>query len=161
MASMSALVSANGRLFYIFDEGSTASILLPSKWFLAGRDAFNGTILWKRPIDNWHTHLWPLKSGPAQLPRRLVAAGDRVYVVLAEAAGIELWSVDAAGGRLAGYFFLGPTPADGPPFAIPAGELAALLEGSFERLEDSPVEAPLPVFGDAERWQVWQRRAGD
>jgi thiopurine S-methyltransferase len=66
-----------------------------------------------------------------------------------------------AGGRLAGYFFLGPTPADGPPFAIPAGELAALLEGSFERLEDSPVEAPLPVFGDAERWQVWQRRAGD
>lgn len=63
-----------------------------------------------------------------------------------------------AGGRLAGYFFLGPTNADGPPFAIPQAELAALLDGAFERLEDSQVEAPLPVFGEAERWQVWQRR---
>ena len=31
MASTSALVTAGGRLFYLFDEGSTASILLPSK----------------------------------------------------------------------------------------------------------------------------------
>ncbi|MBN1588301.1 MAG: PQQ-binding-like beta-propeller repeat protein, partial [Pirellulales bacterium] len=45
-------------------------------------DAFNGTILWKRPIQRWHPHLWPLKSGPAQLSRRLVAVGDRVYVTL-------------------------------------------------------------------------------
>jgi thiopurine S-methyltransferase len=66
-----------------------------------------------------------------------------------------------AGGRLAGYFFLGPTPADGPPFAIPPDELEALLDNAFLRLEDSPVEAPLPVFGEAERWQVWQRRADD
>jgi thiopurine S-methyltransferase len=63
-----------------------------------------------------------------------------------------------AGGRLAGYFFLGPTPADGPPFAIPPHELEALLADAFDRLEDSPVEAPLPVFGEAERWQVWRRR---
>ena len=97
MASMSALVSANGRLFYIFDEGSTASILLPSQWFLTGRDAFNGTILWKRPIDNWHTHLWPLKSGPADLPRRLVAVGDRVYVTLGFDAPVSM--LDAATGE--------------------------------------------------------------
>jgi ubiquinone/menaquinone biosynthesis C-methylase UbiE len=97
MASMSALVSANGRLFYIFDEGSTASILLPSKWFLTGRDAFNGTILWKRPIDKWHTHLWPLKSGPADLPRRLVAIGDRVYVTLGFDAPVSM--LDAATGE--------------------------------------------------------------
>ena len=97
MASMSALVSANGRLFYIFDEGSTASILLPSQWFLAGRDAFNGTILWKRPIDNWHTHLWPLKSGPADLPRRLVAVGDHVYVTLGFDAPVSM--LDAATGE--------------------------------------------------------------
>ena len=82
MASMSALVSAGGRIFYIFDEGPTASIQLPAKWSLIARDAFNGTILWKRPISWWNTHRWPLKSGPAQLPRRLVAVGDTVYVTL-------------------------------------------------------------------------------
>ena len=66
-----------------------------------------------------------------------------------------------AGGRLAGYFFLGPTPADGPPFAIPPAELAALLAGAFERLEASPVEAPLPVVGESERWHEWRRRDDD
>ncbi|HEO71292.1 MAG TPA: hypothetical protein ENN80_08515, partial [Candidatus Hydrogenedentes bacterium] len=82
MSSMSALVSANGRIFYIVDEGSTSSIHLPAKWKLIARDAFNGTVLWKRSIPAWFTRLWPLKSGPAQLPRRLVAVGDTVYVTL-------------------------------------------------------------------------------
>ena len=82
MASMSALVSAGGRIFYIFDEGPTASIRLPAKWSLIARDGFNGTILWKQPIPSWNTHIWPLKSGPAQLPRRLVAVADRVYLAL-------------------------------------------------------------------------------
>ena len=64
------------------DEGPREAILLPSQWSLIARDAFNGTILWKRPIAEWNTQLWPLKSGPNQLPRRLVAVGDRVYVTL-------------------------------------------------------------------------------
>ena len=72
-ASMSALVSAAGRLFYIMDEGSRASIQLPANWQLVARDAFNGTVLWKRPISSWNTHKWPLKSGPAQVTRRVVA----------------------------------------------------------------------------------------
>ena len=74
---MSALVSARGRLFYIMDEGSRISIQLPPKWALIGRDAFNGTELWKREIPEWSPHLWPLKSGPTQLARRLVAAWRR------------------------------------------------------------------------------------
>jgi len=82
MASMTSLVSAAGRLFYILDEGSRASIQLPSAWRLIARDAFNGTILWKREIDGWNTRHYPLKSGPAHLLRRLVAVGDRVYVTL-------------------------------------------------------------------------------
>ncbi|MHC4248856.1 MAG: outer membrane protein assembly factor BamB family protein, partial [Planctomycetota bacterium] len=82
MASMTSLVSAGGRLFYIFDEGPTASIQLPEIWRLVARDAFNGTVLWKRPIDRWNTRHYPLKSGPAHLLRRLVAVGDRVYVTL-------------------------------------------------------------------------------
>ncbi|MHC4399264.1 MAG: outer membrane protein assembly factor BamB family protein [Planctomycetota bacterium] len=82
MSSLSAAVSAGGRVFYILDEQSPASVLLPPKWSLIARDAFNGTVLWKRPIHQWHAHLWRLKSGPAQLPRRLVAAGDQVYATL-------------------------------------------------------------------------------
>ncbi|MHC4704627.1 MAG: outer membrane protein assembly factor BamB family protein [Planctomycetota bacterium] len=82
MSSVSAVVSANGRLFYIFDEAHRASILIPPKWRLIARDAFNGKQLWERQIDLWHPHLWRLKSGPQMLARRLVAAGDRVYVTL-------------------------------------------------------------------------------
>lgn len=82
MASMSALVSAAGRLYYIMDEGSRISIQMPPKWTLVARDAFNGVVLWKQPISSWHNHLWPLKSGPTQLARRLVAEGDNVFVTL-------------------------------------------------------------------------------
>ncbi|MCX5683449.1 MAG: PQQ-binding-like beta-propeller repeat protein, partial [Planctomycetota bacterium] len=93
MASMSALVSANGRIFYIMDEGPRDAILLPAKWTLIARDAFSGTILWKRPIAEWNTSLWPLKSGPNQLPRRLVAVGDRVYVTLGIDAPLSVLDV--------------------------------------------------------------------
>ena len=82
MSSSSAMVSAHGRNFYIFDDGSRSSILLPSHWKLLARDAFNGVILWEHEIPDWWNHLWALKSGPAQLPRRLVAVGDTVYVTL-------------------------------------------------------------------------------
>ena len=97
MSSISAMVSSGGRMFYIFDHGSTLSIALPSEWMLAARDAFNGTVLWKRPIAKWHTRLWPLKSGPATLPRRLVAQGDRVYVTLGIEAPVSV--LDAATGE--------------------------------------------------------------
>ena len=98
MSSVSACVSTGGRLFYIFDEGARSSILLPPKWTLIARDAFNGTILWKRGIDEWYTHMMRLKSGPAVLPRRLVAVGDRVYVTL----GIEaqVTALEAATGQV-------------------------------------------------------------
>lgn len=64
----------------------------------------------------------------------------------------------APGGLLLGYFYLGETAADGPPFAIPRVDLEALLGDAFECLEDRPSRAPLPVFGRCERWQRWRRR---
>jgi len=97
MASMSALVSTGGRLFYIMDEGPRESIQLPADWYLVGRDAFNGTILWKRPMASWNTQIWPLKSGPAQMTRRLVAVDDKVYVTLALDAPVT--ALDAATGK--------------------------------------------------------------
>ncbi len=97
MSSVSAMVSAAGRVFAIFDEGSYASPQLPADWNLVARDAFNGALLWKRPIADWHSALWPLKSGPASLPRRLVAHGEEVYVTLGIDAPVT--ALEAATGR--------------------------------------------------------------
>ncbi len=97
MASMSALVSTGGRMFYIMDEGSRISIQLPPKWKLIARDAFNGTVLWKRDIPEWQTHLWPLKSGPTQLSRRLVSTDKEVFVTLGYNA--PLTALDAVTGE--------------------------------------------------------------
>ena len=97
MSAASAMVSAGGRLFYIFDHGSPMSIQLPSQWRVVARDAFNGTPLWSRAIDTWHTRLFRLKSGPVQLSRRLVAVGDRVYVTLGLEAPVT--ALDAATGE--------------------------------------------------------------
>ena len=97
MSSVSAVVTAGGRIFSILDEGPKASIQYPADWQLVARDAFNGKLLWKRSIPEWHTNTWPAKSGPAQLPRRLVAVGDRVYVTLGLHAPVSM--LDAATGE--------------------------------------------------------------
>ncbi len=98
MASMSAAVSAKGRLFYIIDDAPFVSIRYPSVWKLVACDAFNGTKLWEKPIAKWIDQLRHFRSGPVHLPRRLVAVGDRVYVTLGLDAPITCH--DAATGEL-------------------------------------------------------------
>ena len=80
LASMSAAVTAKGRIYYILDEAPLASIRFLGQWKLIARDAFNGTLLWKTPVSPWTDHLRHFRSGPTHLPRRLVAAGETVYV---------------------------------------------------------------------------------
>jgi len=81
-SSLNAMISMNGRLYYTMDEGSRLSPVFPAKWKLVCQDAFNGVILWKRDLPSWHTHWWPVKSGPTQAMRRLVAIGGKLYVPL-------------------------------------------------------------------------------
>jgi outer membrane protein assembly factor BamB len=97
MASMSAAVTSNGRIFYIVDEAPLASIRFLSHWKLVARDAFNGTLLWKKPIKQWNDHLRHFRSGPAHLPRRLVAVGDKIYVTMGLASPVN--ALDAATGE--------------------------------------------------------------
>ncbi len=97
LASLGAAVSAGGRLFCIVDEGPIASAAAPSAWRLVARDAFSGVLLWKRKIAPWEDRLRPFRSGPTELPRRLVAIGDRVYVTLGY--GKPLACLDAATGE--------------------------------------------------------------
>ena len=98
MSSVSACVSGDGKVFYIFDEGSTYSPYLPCHWTLLARDAFNGVVLWKRPIDQWIGNLYGLKSGPATLPRRLVVAGKQVCATLGIEAPVSV--MDTATGEI-------------------------------------------------------------
>jgi len=114
-ASLCAMVSSTGRLFYIFDEGPTGIIdkRIPDKWSLIARDAFNGVVLWKQEIRDWGWKAWKraemeqadwrrMRSQrfrlPVAIPRRLVAAGDRVYATLGYQA--PLTALDAATGKM-------------------------------------------------------------
>lgn len=97
MASMSAMVTAKGRMFAIFDSAPLASIRFNSSWKLIGRDAFNGTLLWERDIPVWNDHLRHFRSGPVHLPRRLIAVEDDVFVTLGLGAPVS--HLDAATGR--------------------------------------------------------------
>ena len=98
LASISAVVSAQGRIFYIADEAPAAAAALPSEWNLVARDAFNGVLLWKQPIGLWEGHLRGFRTGPTELPRRLVAVGDRVFVTLGY--GQPVSCLDAATGEV-------------------------------------------------------------
>jgi len=97
LAGVSVVVSTGGRIFYIVDEGPIAAVALPTKWMLVGRDAYNGVVLWKRPIGTWEGHLRGFRSGPAELQRRLVAVKDRVYATLGY--GEPVTALDAATGK--------------------------------------------------------------
>ena len=97
MSSISACVSADGRVFSIVDEGSVSSILLPSKWKLIARDAYNGLRLWDRDIPTWYTRAFGLKSGPSTLPRRLATDGAYVYAMLGSDDQVSI--LDAATGK--------------------------------------------------------------
>jgi len=102
--SVSAIVSAQGRLFYIVDEApSSMHGSAPDKWVLVARDAFNGLQLWRKPIPLWGWKAWSAEwtcrfTVPTHIPRRLVAVGDSVYVTLGFNA--PLTELDAATGEL-------------------------------------------------------------
>ncbi|MEM7144783.1 MAG: PQQ-binding-like beta-propeller repeat protein [Verrucomicrobiota bacterium] len=81
-ASFSACVTQGGRIFYIMDDAPRVDIRLPAQWILIARDAFNGTVLWKRELGDWVSQYRRFRSGPANLPFRLVAADDKLFVTL-------------------------------------------------------------------------------
>ena len=97
LASTSGCVSANGRLFTIMDEGPNVTVSLPPDWQLIARDAFSGVLLWKRKIGAWEGQMRPFRSGPAEISRRIVAVGDKIYVTLSYTTPVE--ELDAATGK--------------------------------------------------------------
>ena len=141
MSSFVALVSYQGRIFYIVDEGSPVSIMFPSKWKLIARDAYNSSPLWERPIDRWHSRYWPMKNGPVALPRRLVAVDGSVYVTLGIDAPIS--QLDAASGETTRQY---DETAGTYEFVVSDGDIFAAVNPSGEyfkhqrKLEDMVAE---------------------
>ena len=62
-----------------------------------------------------------------------------------------------AGAELVGYFYFDTNP-NGPPFGIERTQLAALMQGAFELVEDRPARDSIAVFAGKERWMRWRRR---
>ncbi|MHC4502948.1 MAG: outer membrane protein assembly factor BamB family protein [Planctomycetota bacterium] len=129
-ASLHALVSAKGRIFDVTDMGSRASIQLPSKYTLTARDGFNGTILWKREIPDWFNHLYPLKSGPGYMPRRLVAVGEVVYV--SGGIGHKLLALDAATGKVLREYAGTATTVD---LIVSGGVIFAVVDSDRKKVD--------------------------
>jgi len=106
-SSIDAVVTAGGRIFYMADDAS-ASLSgdneLPDRWVLTARDAFNGILLWKRPIKDWGWRAWKdtwykgrADTYPRNIHRRVVASGDKLYVTLGYRAPVS--ELDAATGK--------------------------------------------------------------
>jgi len=98
LASISSVVSAGGRIFYIMDSGPAANMSIPGKWSLVARDAFNGVLLWRRAMASWAYQGHGFRSGPVQLPRTLVAGPGCVYAPLEMGAAVS--AVDAVSGEI-------------------------------------------------------------
>jgi outer membrane protein assembly factor BamB len=114
-SGLEALVCGGGRVFYIFDEGliGITDQRLPERWSLVCRDAFNGKLLWKKPLGSWGWPEWArdrfektdwttINGGRTAVPdenqRRLVVDGDRVYATLSYRAPLSI--LDAATGQV-------------------------------------------------------------
>ncbi|MHC5057541.1 MAG: outer membrane protein assembly factor BamB family protein [Planctomycetota bacterium] len=97
-ATVSSMVSSGGRLFTIEDRETAENPLLPAKWKLVARDAFNGIVLWTRAYPDWEQITVYIKDYHAQMQRRLVAVGDTVYCTPGLTAPVT--ALDAATGKV-------------------------------------------------------------
>ncbi len=164
-ASMSAMVSARGRVFYIQDVAPLMSLRFPSEWKLIARDAFNGIKLWERPIPNWVYRGRGFRAGPVHLPRRLVAVGDRVFVTLGFDAPLTM--LDAVTGEcLKTYEGTGWTEeimVSGGRLYLMVGSSETRRAGSSLRFDGEPAMTKdrfIKVLDVKTGREVWSRPAG-
>jgi len=95
-ATISSMVSSGGRLFTIEDTETAENPLLPAKWKLVARNAFNGVELWTKDYPQWEQVTVYIKNYHAQMQRRLAAIGNTVYCTPGLSA--PLTALDAATG---------------------------------------------------------------
>lgn len=144
--------------------GHEVVLLAEAGWDVTAIDFSPAAVLAaRRNLGPWAAHVVEADFFRFEPPRRPELIYERAFLcALApgqRAAIAERWAaLLPKNGLLAGFFFFDQTTG-GPPFGIEDGQLNALLEPYFERIEDDPVEDSIPVFVGKERWQVWRRRA--
>ena len=102
LSSTSTIISADGRIFYVVDEGlpGITAKPIPERWVLIARDAFNGVLLWKKPLKQWGAAAWSstaLRGTPRTATSKFVAGGDRLFALIGEAGAVAV--LDAATGE--------------------------------------------------------------
>ena len=160
--SVTALVSSGGRLFTISDETlSGMDATVPSKWFVVARDAYNGIVLWRRPIPSWGSAAF---SGtpdagirlsntafavgrftmPPHAAKRFVAIDETIYVTLGPNAPVT--ALDAHTGNVK-HVYQGTERTD--EILVEGGRLILSLNplDVASRRRGSPNEPPLPAPG--------------
>jgi len=158
ISSFAAMVSGGGRIFYVFDEGLTGVTdpRLPERWTLVARDAFNGVLLWKRPLPDWRaTVKWggSLRGRPPAVPRRLVADGKHLYMTLSRLGPVEV--IDPATGKTLRAL---DGTANAEELALIGGTLFVYLAGSGQK-GNQPAETIVAVDADTGK-TLWQADAG-
>jgi len=115
-SSVGAVVTAGGRIFSFIDE-SVIGVYekVPWKCVLVARNAWNGVLLWKKPLRDWQPEHGTGTGGRwlihHTIPRRLVADGDHVYATL-QFVGSPVSILDAATGAVVVEALEGTTGAD-------------------------------------------------
>jgi len=151
--SFPALVTARGRMFHIFDKGLTGmeDPRLGERWMLIARDAFNGTLLWQRPLTTWGSHVWrnrALRFFGGNIARRLVADEDELYVTFEFGGGVQI--LDAANGKT-----LGEIPdTEGAEEILVSGDQAFI--GSGQQLERNKFVAKITCYDIPSGKVLWQ-----
>ncbi len=151
--SFPALVTARGRMFYIFDKGLTGmeDPRLGEKWTLIARDGFNGSLLWRRPLTTWGSHLWrnrALRFFGGTMARRLVADQDKLYVTFQYGGGVAI--LDAATGKT-----LGEIPStEGAEEILVAGDQVFVV--SRPQVQRNTPAAKITCYDTANGKLLWQ-----
>jgi len=137
-SSVALVLSAGGRLFGIIDEGLTGQPGLPDRWMLVARDAFNGTLLWKKPL------------GRRLSQKGLVAVGDRLY--LASGRADPLTVLDAATGETLSTF----RETEGSDEIVCTGEVIVLHRSGMRRSKEGKDDSIMAVDsnGGGLLWQT-------
>ncbi len=137
-SSVGLVLSAKGRLFSLIDEGLIGQPGLPSFWTLVARDAFNGTLLWKKPVRG--------RLGQ----KSLVARGERLYLTAGNRGAITV--LDAATGETIGSWAGTERTAE---FVCPGDVLVVHRRGT--RRSDGGKDDSIAALDVASGRVMWER----
>lgn len=171
-SSQGALVSSDGRIYSIQDEGpiGIGDPRFPSRWTLLARDAFNGRLLWRQSLPEWGWQQWHspqrwetpreryrmLRYLPPVLPRRLVAAEGKLFVTLGYHAPLSV--LDGASGEVL-RVLEGTEPTDEVLYAGEGLLVLSIREPEpdvGDLMDAAPARGRIAVFDVQEGRPLWQ-----